>query len=72
MHASKKIESRFPVDVRRNWGYWDGVAAKKRGRYPEWSRSWIYRGKHPFDKPYGEGFWDGWEGKEPTKQQIGL
>lgn len=57
-----KPKPKFSVTERRNWGYWDGVNARKRGRYPEWAPSHTYRAKHPLDRAYGEAFWDGWEG----------
>jgi hypothetical protein len=44
---------RFSPAERRNWGYWDGVTARQRGRLPEWSRAGTIS-RHPFDKPYGE------------------
>ena len=44
---------------RRNWGYWDGVYAKERCRYPQWAKSYNYKQCHPSDKIYGEGFWIG-------------
>ena len=53
---------RFPAAERRNWGYWDGVNARERGRLPEWSRLHS-GGHHPFDQPYGEAFWLGWDGE---------
>ncbi len=51
--------SKFSPAERRNWGFWDGVADAERGRWPEWDRSHTYRGRHPFDKPYGEAYWAG-------------
>jgi hypothetical protein len=46
--------------IHTNWGYWDGVAAARRGNYPKWTKGHIYRGAHPCDKHYGLGFWIGW------------
>jgi hypothetical protein len=54
--------SRFSPAERRNWGYWDGVHARERGRLPPWSRAGTVS-RHPFDKPYGEAFWLGWYGE---------
>lgn len=56
----------FSVDERRNWGYWDGVAARKRGRLPEWTRgrAHIHRCRHPHDRAYGEAFWAGYYGDD--------
>jgi hypothetical protein len=53
----------WPPAIRRNWGYWDGVAARERNCFPEWSKVSVYRTPHPFDKAYGEGFWTGWYGE---------
>jgi len=52
--------SHLPTQQRRNWGYWDGVAARQRGRLPEWDKVGVSRCRHPFDRVYGEGFWMGW------------
>jgi len=51
---------KFPDKMRFNWGYFDGVSARERGKYPSWAKSTIYRQKHPFDKAYGDGFWKGY------------
>lgn len=41
--------------MRKNWGYWDGVADRERGRMAKW-----YRGAHStyghFDALYAEGY----------------
>lgn len=55
---------------RRNSGYWDGVHARERNRFPLWNKVAVYKCKHPFDKPYGEGFWTGWYGEEPPKGAV--
>jgi hypothetical protein len=57
--------------TRENQGYWDGVAARERGRLPEWNKCSVYRCKHPFDKAYGEGFWMGWYGEVPHQSAFG-
>lgn len=58
--------SKFEPAVRRNWGYWDGVAARQLGiAKPMWqAHAWQTRPAHPFDKPYGEGYWVGYYGEE--------
>ena len=56
--------------IRRNRGYWDGVSAKARNRWPVWTKSCLYRGKHPFDALYGEGFWTGWYGETPPPYAL--
>ena len=56
-------EDRFPAKQRRNWGYWDGVNARKKDRYPAWAKPWNHRQKHPTDKAYGQGFWSGFYGE---------
>lgn len=53
----------FSPAERRNWGYWDGRSARERNRHPEWCKSYHHRPAHPFNKPYGEGFWAGWYGE---------
>jgi len=54
------IRTNFPSAIRRNWGYWDGQADRAAGRPgPAWAKSHQFRPKHPFDKPYGEGYWIG-------------
>jgi hypothetical protein len=58
------MTTRFSTAERRNWGYWDGIHARHRGRFPEWNKVSTYRCRHPFDKPYGEGFWSGWYGED--------
>jgi hypothetical protein len=65
--ARKLPTSTKTIDTitRRNWGYWDGIAARARGRYPVWAKSYIMEQRHPSDRIYGEGFWSGWYGKEP-------
>lgn len=50
--------------IRRNWGYWEGVAARTRNQFPMWNKVSVYRCQHPSDKPYGEAFWAGWYGEE--------
>lgn len=60
----------FTPATRRNWGYWDGVAARERGRMPEWAKPGVYRCAHPFDKAYGEGFWTGWYGETPPPGAV--
>lgn len=52
--------SQFSPAERRNWGYWDGKAARERGRFPVWAKSYNHRQAHPFDQQYGKGFWAGW------------
>jgi hypothetical protein len=65
---STKTPSRFSPAIRRNWGYWDGVSARERGRLPLWAPR-CSGGRHPFDKPYGEGFWLGWDSEaHPNKR----
>jgi hypothetical protein len=61
--------SKFSPAERRNWGYWDGVATRKRGRLPEWSPR-VGGTKHPHDKQYGEGFWLGWYDLTPPKGAV--
>lgn len=56
--------------ISRNWGYWDGVSARERGRFPLWAKSHQYRPAHPFDRYYGEGFWIGFYNEEPPKGAI--
>ena len=58
--AQTSTTSQFSPAERRNWGYWDGKAARERGRYPEWAKSYNCCQKHPFDQQYGKGFWLGW------------
>lgn len=59
---TKRTETKFSPAERRNWGYWDGTAARERGRLPEWAP--LHSGtKHPFDAPYGAAFWLGWNGE---------
>jgi hypothetical protein len=60
----RKVKSPFSPFEFRNWGYWDGVAFRKRGRYPsEWANAAVHKPLHPTNKPYGEGFWAGWYGE---------
>ena len=54
----------------RNGGYWDGVNARARGRYPVWAKGHIYRQTHPCNKNYGEGFWIGWYGEPAPKHAL--
>lgn len=61
MAKADKFRGFSPAE-RRNWGYWDGRAARERGKLPEWSTR-NSAGRHPFDKPYGEAFWLGWYGE---------
>jgi len=61
--SSTDADKWFSPAERRNWGYWDGKAARERGRYPEWAECFHPRKKHPFDKQYGDGFWAGWYGE---------
>ncbi len=49
---------KFAPAERRNWGYWDGVSARERGRLPVWSPR-NSGGKHPSDKSYAPAFWLG-------------
>jgi hypothetical protein len=58
-----RTTNRVSPAERRNRGYWDGLSARERGRLPVWDKSAVYRCRHPFDKPYGEGFWIGWYGE---------
>ncbi len=60
---STVAKTRWTPAERRNWGYWDGRAARSRNRYPVWARSHLYRGQHPFDQCYGTAFWAGWYGE---------
>lgn len=55
-----KERSKFSIQERRNWGFWDGVSARERRRLPDWNKISVYRCRHPFDRPYGEAFWVGW------------
>lgn len=64
---ARPIDPAFTAATRHNWGYWDGVSARERGRYPEWAKSSIYRQTHPTDPNYGVGFWKGWEGETPEQ-----
>lgn len=57
----------WPAQIRKNWGYWDGVAARKAGRWPQWCRSWQSFDKAHFDKAYSEGFRIGWYGEPAPK-----
>lgn len=58
--------------IRRNRGYWDGVAARERGCiYPVWAKSWVSRATHPFDTIYGEGFWTGFYDETAPKGALG-
>lgn len=50
-------------DERKNWGFWDGRAAAKRHRWPEWARVGVDFAKAHFDSAYGEGFHAGWYGQ---------
>ena len=62
MTARSIIGNAHPA-VRRNWGYWDGVNDRLRGRRAEWSSASTYRGRHPFDLPYGDAYWAGYYGE---------
>jgi len=63
--------TKFDRQMSENQGYWDGVAARERGRLPQWNKSSVYRCKHPFNKAYGEGFWIGWYGEIPHQSAFG-
>jgi hypothetical protein len=56
--VTRYATSRFSPAERRNWGYWDGVAARERGSLPERSRAGTVS-RHPFNsrtaKPFGLG-----------------
>jgi hypothetical protein len=57
----------FSPAIRRNWGYWDGVSCRERGKRPMWDRPTVYKCSHPTDRAYGEGFWTGFYGEpHPT------
>ena len=58
-----RITPKFSPAERRNWGFWDGVSARERGRPPLWDKGYVYRCRHPFDQLYGEAFWAGWYGE---------
>jgi hypothetical protein len=50
------------IKARKNWGYWDGVSARKRGQHAPW----VPCGRtidHPFDKAYGKAYWLGYYGE---------
>ena len=69
-----KLPSGYQRDpqIRTNWGYWDGVAARERGcRLPAWAHCAVYRAKHPFDQKYGEGFWIGFYNETAPKGAMG-
>lgn len=55
-------ERKFHPAERRNWGYWDGVADRERGRSAEWTKGGRIT-RHPFDKAYGEAYWLGYYGE---------
>lgn len=59
-----QTKDQFSPAIRRNWGYWDGKAAREKGKFPIWARSFNHRQAHPHDKAYGEGFWAGWYGED--------
>lgn len=59
----------FSPAIRRNWGFWDGKAARARNAHPVWASPIQHRPKHPCDKAYGEGFWIGWYG-EPAPDKY--
>ena len=65
MRSSKTGQTlpQFPDEQRRNWGFWDGVNDRKIGRYAEWVRPFQTDTPHPFDAPYGEGYWLGRNGQ---------
>jgi len=50
---------KFCDKTRNNWGYFDGLSAKERNRFPQWANT--QGDPHPWDKEYGKGFWRGWE-----------
>lgn len=58
--------------MRFNSGYWDGKAARERGRLPVWAKPSRFRPDHPFDRFYGNGFWDGWYDEMYVKSEIAL
>ena len=62
-------DTRTPTE-RRNAGWFDGVNARKIHRFPIWNKVSVYRCRHPFDKPYGEGFWAGWYGEAYPSPQL--
>ena len=68
--AKKSKSSSFTPAIRRNWGYWDGIAARKAGRWPAWCRPHQDFAKVHFDKAYGEGFYIGWYGLTPPPGAI--
>ena len=55
-------------DIRRNWGYHAGLAVRANGsKHEPWVRPGQSSG-HPFDKPYGEGYWAAYWGlPSPSK-----
>lgn len=57
------VSKTFSPAERRNWGYWDGVSDRRRGKRAPWVLSYVYRCKHPFDRPYGEAYWAGYYGE---------
>lgn len=69
LKMAKSTDTRT-VQERKNSGYHDGVAARGRNRWPLWGKGTIFRNRHPFDKPYGEGFWIGWYDEEPPKGAV--
>ena len=62
---TKTVKPLFNNQTRENWGYWDGIAARKWNKHPQWAKSWQTRPAHPCDKHYGIGFWKGWYGETP-------
>lgn len=56
-------QSAFTPNMRRNWGWWDGINARKRNKHPLWCKPWEVRATHPSDRIYGEAFWAGWYGE---------
>ncbi len=63
--SKKKTQSSSPRE-RFNWGYWDGLADRAKGRTAVWAKTAIYRCKHPYDQAYGRGYWDGYYETSPA------
>lgn len=58
---TKTTRAKFPLIVRRNWGFWDGVADRKAGRLAPWYRGAAKDFGH-YDPAYAEAYdkavWD--------------
>ena len=63
MVSSLEEAENFHPDIRKNWGYHDGRADRTAKKRPMWSPQHHTDKPHPFDKPYGEGYWKGYHGE---------